>query len=346
MALIKCSECGQKLDKNSTVCPNCGYKNKIKKCKKCGEQITDKVINFCPKCGTKIKNNKKLIIIGSIALVVTLIAIFIISLINQNSIKGQFDKLFNSRQTEFIFFERQGEEISDKFKQLLDTDLKEQGVNYTTIDLTNATYDDIEYLTEKLNVMSEDFGVYIAVVKNQTDLSLISAEEFDRAKFLLANDGLLKDNKLIVNEYYYNLGKEALDNGFLGEAKRNLDKCTDYADTTKLLQDKRFLLLDSDYGKRIENISMNGYNLIFSFKYTGGYDKGDSLFISKYECQGAYACLSADTTMESYDAKVIGNTIYIKNRGASEYDHYYTIESITDNTLKIKEISWTLQKNY
>ena len=128
--------------------------------------------------------------------------------------------MFNSSQTEFIFFEHQGEEISDKFKQLLDTDLKEQGVNYTTIDLTNATYDDIEYLTEKLNVMSENFEVYIAVVKNQTDLSLISAGEYDEAKFLLANDGLLEDNKLIVNEHYYNLGKEALDNGFFRRSEK------------------------------------------------------------------------------------------------------------------------------
>ena len=68
--------------------------------------------------------------------------------------------------------------------------------------------------------MSENFEVYIAVVKNQTDLSLISAGEYDEAKFLLANDGLLEDNKLIVNEHYYNLGKEALDNGFFRRSEK------------------------------------------------------------------------------------------------------------------------------
>ena len=42
MALIKCSECGQKLDKNSTVCPNCGYYKGEKKIKVAADKAEKK----------------------------------------------------------------------------------------------------------------------------------------------------------------------------------------------------------------------------------------------------------------------------------------------------------------
>lgn len=261
------------------------------------------------------------------------------------SIKSQFEKLVNSNNTEFIFFERKGKTESNEFKTLLDTDLKEQGVTYTTIDVTNAAYEDLEYLKEKLNLSSNDFDIYIAVIRGSKNVSLIRYKDYDRTMFLLANKNLLKDNSLVLNEYYYKLGKEALDSGFLGDAKRNLDKCLDYLDTRELLNDKRFLLLDTDFGYRVENFSMNGYNLIFSFEYSGGYDN-DRLYVSKYECQGVYACLAADTELTSYDAKVIGDTIYLKEKGSTEYNLRYDIEKITSDTLKIKQISWNLKKNY
>lgn len=292
------------------------------------------------------KKNKLPLIIGVIVLIIVVGIIgFIILNQNNNSIKGQFDKILSSSKTEVIFFERKGNFESDEFKELLDTDLKEQGITYTTIDLTNASYDDIEYIKEKLNLSNGEFDVYIAVIKGSENLIMINYNDYDRTMFFFANKGLLKDSTLILNEYYYKLGKEALDNGFLGEAKRNFDNCLEYLDTKELLNDKRFLLLDSDYGHRIENISLNGYNLIFTFKYSGGYSS-DILSISKFECRGAYACLAAETEFTSYDAKVIGNIIYLKEKGSTDYNQYYTIEKITNDTLKIKEISWNLKKNY
>lgn len=289
--------------------------------------------------------NKRRIIMVCLLGIVILLFLLGIKDIKDNNIKRQLDYLINTDETQIIFFERKGNAESNDFKRLLNNDLSEQGVTYTTIDITNASYDDLEYFKEKLHLSSDKFNVYIAAIKGSENLTLINYEDYDRTKFLLANKNLLKDSALILNEYYYKLGKEALNNGFLGEAKRNFDNCLEYLDTKELLNDKRFLLLDSDYGYRIENISMNGYNLIFSFEYEGGYDN-DRLYVSKFECQGAYDCLAAENEFTSYDAKVIGNVIYLKEEGSSEYNLCYTIEKITKDTLKIKEISWNLKKNY
>ena len=291
------------------------------------------------------KKKKTPFIIGALLIVVIIgVIAFIIMKQNSNSIKGNLDKILSSNDLEIIFFERQGQFESDEFKELLDTDLKEQGITYTTIDITNATYEDIEYIKEKLHI-SSDFNVYIVAIKGSENLAMINYNDYNRTKFLLANEGLLKDSKLILNDYYYNIGKEKLEEGILGEAKTNFEKCLDYLDTKEILQDKRFLLLDADYGYRIENISMNGYNLIFSFKYSSSYDH-DRLYIYKFECRGAYACLAADGESTFYDAKTVGNKIYLKGENDTDYNQYYTIENLTNDTLKIKEISWTLKKNY
>ena len=104
------------------------------------------------------KKNKLPLIIGVTILIIVIGVIgFIILNQNNNSIKGQFDKLLSSNKLEFIFFERKGNFESDEFKELLDTDLKEQGVTYTTIDVTNASYEDLEYFKEKLNRSSDNF---------------------------------------------------------------------------------------------------------------------------------------------------------------------------------------------
>lgn len=289
--------------------------------------------------------NKRRIIMVCLLGIVILLFLLGIKDIKDNNIKRQFDYLVGTNETEVIFFERKGNAESSDFKKLLNNDLKKQGLTYTTIDITNASYDDLEYFKEKLHLSSGEFNVYIAAIKGSENLTLINYDDYDRTMFLLANKGLLKDSTLVLNEYYYNLGKEALNNGFLGEAKRNFDNCLEYLDTKELLNDKRFLLLNSDYGYRVENISRYGYNLIFTFKYKGGYDS-DWLYVSKFECHGAYDCLAAETEFTSYDAKVIGNIIYLKEEGSSEYNKYYTIEKITNDTLKIKEISWNLKKNY
>lgn len=83
MEVIKCSECGKKLNQNSMVCPNCGYKNQIITCPNCGTKVSDTNIRFCPKCGNKIlKHNllkKPNVIIGGVLVILILIiSIFII----------------------------------------------------------------------------------------------------------------------------------------------------------------------------------------------------------------------------------------------------------------------------
>ncbi len=290
------------------------------------------------------KHKNKMLLIAIPIIIVAILGVIIVSQ-NNNSIKGQLDKILSSNDLEFIFFEKKGSYESDQFKELLDTDLKEQGVSYTTIDVTNATSEDLEYIKEKLNLSSGEFDLYIAAIKGSENLALINYNDYDRTFFLLANENLLKDSALILNDYYYKLGKEALDNGFLGEAKRNLDNCLGYLDTNELLSDKRFLLLDSDFGYKVENTSSinSFYILNFSFNYSSGYLDSDQLHISKIECKG-YSCLDPQSESASYDAKVIENIIYIKDSNETDYKEYYTIEEITDDTLKIKEISWTLKK--
>lgn len=55
-----CSECGEKLDKDSNFCPSCGFKlieeeKKTKFCHNCGEKIDFKA-EICPKCGVRVEN--------------------------------------------------------------------------------------------------------------------------------------------------------------------------------------------------------------------------------------------------------------------------------------------------
>ena len=157
------------------------------------------------------KHKNKMLLIAIPIIIVAILGVIIVSQ-NNNSIKGQLDKILSSNDLEFIFFEKKGSYESDQFKELLDTDLKEQGVSYTTIDVTNATSEDLEYIKEKLNLSSGEFDLYIAAIKGSENLALINYNDYDRTFFLLANENLLKDSALILNDYYYKLGKEALDN--------------------------------------------------------------------------------------------------------------------------------------
>ena len=61
------------------------------------------------------KKNKLPLIIGVTILIIVIGVIgFIILNQNNNSIKGQFDKLLSSNKLEFIFFERKGNTSSNK----------------------------------------------------------------------------------------------------------------------------------------------------------------------------------------------------------------------------------------
>jgi|GEM_PF-5747461 len=53
-SVIKCPNCGTKLDQNYLFCPHCGQKL-IKNCTNCGEEVPFNA-SFCPHCGEKLTN--------------------------------------------------------------------------------------------------------------------------------------------------------------------------------------------------------------------------------------------------------------------------------------------------
>lgn len=276
------------------------------------------------------KKNKLPLIIGVIVLIIVVGIIgFIILNQNNNSIKGQFDKILSSSKTEVIFFERKGNFESDEFKEILNTDLKEQGITYTTIDLTNASYDDIEYIKEKLHLSSSEFNVYIAVIKGSENLIMINYNDYDRTMFFFANKGLLKDSTLILNEYYYKLGKKALEKGVLGEAKRNFEKCKGYLDTDEILNYKRFYLVDNDFEYNYNDVRL-------SLKYSGGYND-DSITVSYQDCRTLSSCF--DGRIQQWDTIMLtDNQIKIRELHSSNdtpFNDYLNIEILSQNQIKL-----------
>lgn len=282
------------------------------------------------KAKEKEKKNKLPLIIGIIALIIVAGIIgFIILNQNNNSIKGQFDKILSSSKSEVIFFERKGNFESDEFKEILNTDLKEQGITYTTIDLTNASYDDIEYIKEKLHLSSSEFNVYIAVIRGSENLIMINYNDYDRTMFFFANKGLLKDSTLILNEYYYKLGKKALEKGVLGEAKRNFEKCKGYLDTDEILSYKRFYLVDNDFEYNYNDVHL-------SFKYSGGYSD-DSITVSYQDCRTLSSCF--DGRIQQWDTIMLtDNQIKIRELHSSNdtpFNDYLNIEILSQNQIKL-----------
>ena len=276
------------------------------------------------------KKNKLPLIIGVIVLIIVVGIIgFIILNQNNNSIKGQFDKILSSNKTEVIFFERKGNFESDEFKDLLDTDLKEQGITYNTIDITNASYDDIEYIKEKLHLSSSEFNVYIVVIKGSENLIMINYNDYDRTMFFFANKGLLKDSTLILNEYYYKLGKKALEKGVLGEAKRNFEKCKGYLDTDEILNYKRFYLVDNDFEYNYNDVRL-------SLKYSGGYND-DSITVSYQDCRTLSSCF--DGRIQQWDTIMLtDNQIKIRELHSSNdtpFNDYLNIEILSQNQIKL-----------
>lgn len=288
------------------------------------------------------KSNKKKVLIISIIVIAIIGAIILFFAIKQdnNSIISQFDKILNSNDTEIIFFERQGNFESDEFKEILDTDLKEQGITYTTIDLTNATYEELEHIKLKFNISSEDFNYYIVAIKGSENLFFLDYSSIDRTMFTFANNGLLKDNQGVLNEYHYNLGTKALENGNLGAAKDHLEKVVDYKDEKTLLNDKRFYLVDSEYEYTNGNEGLSGRHLDITFKYYGGSDYGnDWVYSYVWDCELPYGCLYSTGNSESWDAKMTDNNkILIREFQASDdvsFDNSLNIEILSETQIKL-----------
>ena len=289
----------------------------------------------------KKSNKKKILIISIIVIaIIGVIICFFATKQDSNSITSQFDKILNSNNTEIIFFERQGNFESDEFKEILDTDLKEQGITYTTIDLTNATYEELEHIKLKFNISSEDFNYYIVAIRGSENLFFLDYSSIDRTMFTFANNGLLKDNQGVLNEYHYNLGKQALENGNLGAAKDHLEKVVDYKDEKTLLNDKRFYLVDSEYEYTNGNEGLSGRHLDITFKYYGGSDYSeDWVYSYVWDCELPYGCLYSTGSSESWDAKMIdSNKILIREFQASDdvsYDNSLNIEILSETQIKL-----------
>lgn len=276
------------------------------------------------------ENNYKFLFVLTILVIAIIIIGFIIANQNNNSIKGQIDKILNSNQLEVIFFERKENSKSDEFKELLDTDLKEQGVTYTTIDITNATHEELEYLKLKLNISSEEnFNYYIIAINGSENLFYIDYSSIDRTMFIFANKGLLKDNQEILNEYHYNLGKQAFENGILGTAKEHLEQVVDYKDEKEILSKKRFYLVDNDFEYDYNDVRL-------SFSYLGGY-KDDTITVSYQDCRTLASCF--DSRVQQWDALMKSdNKIMIKDKNSNDddsYDSYLNIEIISENKIKL-----------
>lgn len=275
-------------------------------------------------------NKKKILIISIIVIaIIGAIILFFVAKQDSNSITSQFDKILNSNNTEIIFFERQGNFESDEFKEILDTDLKEQGITYTTIDLTNATYEELEHIKLKFNISSEDFNYYIVAIRGSENLFFLDYSSIDRTMFTFANKGLLKDSTLILNEYYYKLGKEALEKGVLGEAKRNFEKCKGYLDTDEILNYKRFYLVDNDFEYNYNDVRL-------SFNYLGGYSD-DGITVSYQDCRTLASCF--DYRIQQWDAIMLtDNQIKIRALNSSDdtpFNDYLNIEILSQNQIKL-----------
>lgn len=287
------------------------------------------------------KKNKLPLIIGVIVLIIVVGIIgFIILNQNNNSIKGQFDKILSSNKTEVIFFERKGNFESDEFKDLLDTDLKEQGITYNTIDITNASYEDLEHIKLKLNVSSEDFNYYIVAIRGYENLFFLDYSSIDKTMLLFANNELLKDNQGVLNEYHYNLGKQALENGNLGAAKDHLEKVVNYKDEKELLKDKRFYLVGNEYKYTNGNEGLRGRHLDITFKYYGGSDYSDDWVYSYvWDCQLPYGCLYSNGNSQSWDAKMTSNNkVLIREFQANDdvpFDNSLNIEILSETKIKL-----------
>lgn len=285
------------------------------------------------------------------------------------NVRQKFDKLISSDKLEIIYFERDTQTESSTLKQILDEDLKNEGINYNVINLDNVSNEDIEYMYDKLNLKNyrtengvlEFNDVLLVAVKDynpQADFSpklLISKydikENYEETKLQIkyefAQKDLLNNNEEIKKEYNYSLGKKALDEGYLNVANRYLKNLKGYKDVDDLLKDKRFNLLKG-YEFRSDDAKFSFSMQIIEEFDTNSLEYVDKLYISKLDCQGysltsCYIYTSQFMTFEYYKARVIENRIEFMSNNSDKFDKCYEIESITDTELKLKNINFTLK---
>lgn len=335
----KCKYCGHEMEIDKVICENCGWGEKNKKIKKIK--------------GNKAKHKK--VIISSIifvAIVTMGIVAGIIINFQSYSFERKIDELINSGKNEVIFLERNGDAKSNLVKNVLDNELKEQGIEYTTINVTDLSNKQIGYLAEK-HILNDNVTVYLKVINGGTDITSISSNEVakDTIMYYFARKNLLKDNEKILNERFYNIGKSALENGNLGRAKENLDKCRGYLDTNELLNDRRFLLLDHEFEYKLENISYGGRNINVSFSYNGGSDyTEDWISVYFWDCIAPYGCLYSSGNYSSFDAQILSvdriNTRPFQSSDSVPFSNFLNIEILSESQIRIniEGTNYTLNK--
>lgn len=287
------------------------------------------------------KNKKRIAIIGIILIIAIGVgAIILLNGANNNTIKSQFDNLLKSSDLQVMFFNNNTSEAQE-FKNILDTDLKEQGITYTTIDLTNASYEDLEYIKLKLNISSENFNYYIIAIKGSENLFFLDYSSIDRTMFTFANNGLLKDNQAILNEYHYNLGKQAFETGNLGAAKDHLEQVVDYKDEKEILSNKRFYLVEHEFEYTNGNEGLSGRHIDVSLRYYGGSDyTEDWISVYYWNCELPYGCLYSIGSSDSWDARMTSDKkILLREFQSSDetpFEDGLDIEILSENQIKIR----------
>lgn len=286
----------------------------------------------------KISKNRLII---SIFVILILIVLGIVVIINVTSFEKRIEKLINSGKNEVLFFDR-NDNNSEFIKKLLDNELKEQGiVNYVTINVNDLSTKEEDYLIEK-NILSESNDLYLKVINGSKNITSISEDEItkDKIMYYFAKNNLLRDNKSILDDYYYNKGMMAYQIGNLGRTKENLEKCRGYLDSDEILNDRRFLILDSKYEYKLENISYGGRNISITFNYNSGSDyTEDWIFVYFWDCIAPYGCLYSNGSSNSSDARMLSDSrIELRPFQSEDYvdfNNYLNIDIVNENQIKI-----------
>ena len=291
-------------------------------------------------------SKKKICFITLFIVLIAVVGIFVFLSFKGESIKAQVDRLLHTNQVEVIFLQRDNDPVSSTVKDVLDHVLKEQGITYTTINVTNATSEEMDYVYEKFGVFNGNCTLYLEVLKNSEDITGICESEADRdtIMYYFAREGLLNDNQLVLNEYHYNLGVAALERGNLGAAKEHLEQVVDYKDEDEILSDKRFYLVDHEFEYQNYpegSINMTGRNIHITFKYHAGSDyTEDWIFVSYWNCVAPYGCLNINTVSDSWDARMFNDhEIELREFQSSDgtpFNDVLDIEIVSEDQIRIR----------
>lgn len=282
------------------------------------------------------KNNIIFFVIGLILIVIAIAVAVVLNLSLNDSVKKTIDNLVSSGQNEVIFFERDGDETSERFREILDGDLKKYGIQYTVINLSQISSEDQEYIAQTFDFSDAWLDVaYIDVINGNDIVLSVNKDDIDDTLIRFAKADLLDDNGEVLSDYYFQIGFEAYHDGKLGIAKKYFEKVPDHPDAQLYLQDPVFYLVDHTF--RYLNQDLNNY-IDIAISYRGGDEYGDGydyINITYLLCQGR-ECLSPSVEQYSGDVYVdLGYEFVMRENGSNSFDDTLRIYDIERNYLKI-----------